>query len=831
LILLAFLGIALCLEAQPSAPLLPPAGKPVMQLPANLLAMPIDINSPYEESAPVISADGNVLYFSRRLHPQNFGADKAGDIWMSKRKMNGSWTRPVNVGAPLNNTLHNVPLALDPSGEVIYVMDSYNEAGEGLACSQRDGRSWSTPQVCTITDFYTIGDGATFQLAADGNTLVMALERREGLGRRDIYVSFRETEHQWSAPLHLGNTINTPKEEARAFLAADGITLYFASRGHGGRGGFDLFYSRRLDDSWTNWSAPQNLGETINSPYDDEYISLPAQGDPAYLVYRDTNSMNIYTASLPLEFRPEPVKLVQGKVRMEEEDSREVQVISLDLNSGQVPRALPIREDGSFAIIVPAGEEMGLQVDAPGYFPVSTYVPGNNLEVQEEERDPMLASTEWSQDYLKRDGEIRNLRLRLNQVDEELAELRKQKEAYLNTLREEYPEFGSIRYSDPELDALRHKYEELNRPVIIDTVPPPPVKEDWQSKGSVIPEKDRMRGTPDDELAEMKKRFNRFYQPATQEKEEEDQFLWDEAKSFTDFQEEVEEHMMQEMRPKVGRDLTQSLWPQVRASLQGSLDPKSMKILDEKEYEIREQIAQSLEHGIMALEQAPIRMPEWQDDLEAEIRSNLEPQVRSRLEDELKDEVRQALTNEAFYQIRQQEADLLDQRLKENIRLQMQEEERRQTSGMASEGQMRDIQVKGVRPVPAVYEEERREFQLLKAEKGAIFPLNNVFFKPNTDLLKEVSYTELERVVAFLADHPQITAEVAAHTNGWLSHSLSLELSEQRARTVYDYLLSRGIAGERLQFRGYGKTKPIAPNDTLEGRRKNQRVELHILDN
>ncbi|MEZ4988898.1 MAG: OmpA family protein [Saprospiraceae bacterium] len=825
--------IAPGLEAQPSAPLLPPGNQPDMQLPANLRALSGGINSPYEESEPVISADGNILYFCRQQHPQNFGADKVGDIWMSKRKANGSWTRPVNVGAPLNNPLYNAPMALDPSGEIIYVLDNYgDEEGEGLAWSQREGRSWSNPQACEITDFYTIGDGATFHLAADGNTLVMALERREGQGRRDLYVSFREADNQWSAPLNLGKTINTAKEEARAFLAADGMTLYFASRGHGGFGGFDLFYSHRLDDSWTNWSVPQNLGETINSRYDDEYISLPAQGDPAYLVYRDTSSMNIYTASLPEEFRPDPVKLVRGKINLgDENENGTLQVISMDLRSGQAPRILPLREDGTFSIVVPPGEELGLQVEAPGYFPLSTYLTGNQYELQEDDGNAMLASTEWSPEYQRRDGEIRNLRLRLDQVDEELAELRKQKETYLNTLRANDPNYGTIRYSDPEMDALKHKYEELNRPVVIDTVPPASKKEDWQNKGSQIPEKDRMRGTPDDELADMKQRFNRFYQPGKQQKEK-DEFLWEEAKSFADFQEEVEAKMLQEMRPRVGRELTRDLWPQVRASLQGSLDPQSMKILDEKEYEIREQIAQSLEEGTANLEQSPIQMPAWQNELEAEIRTNITPKVQSQLEIELQDEVRQALTNEAFYQIRQQEAEMLNQRLRENIRLQVQEEERQQPLGAATPGgRMRDLQVKGIQPVPAVYEEERRELQLLKAEKGAVFSLNNVFFKPNTDQLKEVSYVELDRVVGFLADHPQVVVEVAAHTNGWLNHTLSLELSEQRARAIYDYLLSRGISGERLQYKGYGKTQPLLSNDTLEGRRKNQRVELHILDN
>lgn len=831
LVLLALLGIASYLGSQPSAPLLPPVRKATVQLPAALRALPAGINSAYEESDPVISADGQVLYFSRGRHPQNFGVDKAADIWMSRRKANGAWSRPVNVGAPLNNIHHNIPLALDPSGEIIYVSDHYDLEGEGMAWSKKEGRSWSAPQACKISDFYTIGDGATFFLAADGNTLLMALERREGFGRRDLYVAFREADHQWSVPQNLGSTINTSKEEARAFLAADGTTLYFASRGHGGEGGFDLFYSRRLDDSWTNWTPPQNLGKTINTRYDDEYISVPAQGNPAFLVYRDTSSKNIYTANLPDEFRPEPVKLIQGQVQAGGEPDK-VQLISVDLNDPEhPPRELPLREDGSFSLIVPAGVELGLQLDAPGYFPMSTYLPGNGYSIPEENGGTILAATEWSPEYQQRDGQIRDLRLRLNQVDEELTDLRRQREEYLNTLRENDPSYGTIRYSDPELDALRHRYEMMNRPVIIDTIPPKGKSDNWQQKGSAIPEKDRNRGTPDDELADMKKRFNQFYQPEKVGQPEEEEFLWEEAKSFTDFQQEMEQKMLAEMRPQIGRELTETMWPQVKASLQGSLDPESMKILDEKEYEIREQIAQSLEKGLIKVEEAPILMPEWQRKMESEIRSNLEPKVRSRLEEELQPQVRQALTNEAFFQIRQQEAEALDQRLREQVHLQIKEEEQQQPIGLAPEGNPSDMRIKGGGTIPVAFEEQQKALHLLKAEKGAIFPLNNVFFKPNTDLLKEVSYTELDRVVRFLAENPKIKIEVAAHTNGWLNHSLSLELSEQRARTIYNYLVGQGIAGERLQFKGYGKTRPIASNETVEGRRKNQRIELQILAN
>lgn len=828
------MGVASLLEAQPQAPALPIKRKAVVELPAGLNLLPGFINSNSEESAPLISADGNTLYFTRRRHPQNFGFDKAGDIWVSKKNAQGKWSRPVNAGAPLNNIYSNSVVALDPSNQIIYLQDTYGQGGEGLAWARREGRSWSNPEPCEIEDFYTIGDGATFNLCPDGNILIMGLERQEGLGRRDLYVSFREGDFQWSAPLHLGNVINTNKEESRAFLAADGQTLYFASRGHAGKGGFDLFYARRLDDSWTNWSEPQNLGENINTPFDDEYISLPVTGDPAYLVYRDTGSLNIYAAHLPEEFLPQSVTLVRGKINLQDHQSiRDLEVTSLDLQSEGSVRNLPLQPDGTFTVVVPPGAELGIQAAAPGHFPTSTYLRGTGApKASEMDHRTLLASTQFSPEYLLRDGEIQNLKLRLDQVDEELEEMRRLREAYLKEENLPDPQLGSTLYSDPELDALRHRYETLNRPVEIDTIPtraPIPAEYDWDPKGSAIPEKDANRGTPDDELADMKKRFNRFYQPEVKKSApKQEEFLWEEAKNFSDFQTGIHEQMLEEMRPRIGRELAKELWPQVKASMRSSVEPDLMEILDEKEYEIREQIAQQLEDAMIEVGQSRIEMPSWQQDLESELRSNMEAKVRLELREELRDEVRMALQNEAYYQVRQQEAVVLSEQLKEKVELQVAEEQQQLAGAAYNES---ELGVKGINAENTGYREEERELVLLSPEKGSSFLLNNVFFKPNTDQLKEVSYLELDRVVQFLGANPRLRIEIAAHTNGWLSHSLSLQLSEQRAKVIADYLFTQGTDSRQVNYKGYGKTSPIASNDTLEGRRKNQRIELHILEN
>lgn len=124
----------------------------------------------------------------------------------------------------------------------------------------------------------------------------------------------------------------------------------------------------------------------------------------------------------------------------------------------------------------------------------------------------------------------------------------------------------------------------------------------------------------------------------------------------------------------------------------------------------------------------------------------------------------------------------------------------------------------------------------LKIEKeeikvGETFQLNNVYFAFNKwDLLPE-SFDELNTVVKFLTDNPKVEIEVSGHTDNIGSESYNLELSDKRAASVKNYLVSKGIDAKRITSKGYGKSKPIAENTTELGREQNRRVEFTITKN
>jgi outer membrane protein OmpA-like peptidoglycan-associated protein len=123
-----------------------------------------------------------------------------------------------------------------------------------------------------------------------------------------------------------------------------------------------------------------------------------------------------------------------------------------------------------------------------------------------------------------------------------------------------------------------------------------------------------------------------------------------------------------------------------------------------------------------------------------------------------------------------------------------------------------------------------KEITLIPIQIGQTIQLNNIFFQLNSAILKPTSFQELERVLAFLNSHPKIVVELAAHTNGDLSHTFAMQLSNKRAKTVQDYLLGNGISEEQIIAQGYGKMMPLVEENTSKDKRKNQRIEMKIIE-
>ena len=353
------------------------------QFDSSLVNLGTNVNTRYVDTHPVISPDGRTLYFARQSHPGNIGGSRdPQDVWYSTLTSgkNKTWSLAKNLGGPINTTDDpNGIASVSANGQSAILINIYNRDGTldplGCSLSKRTRMGWTPPVQQQIKDFVNLDkEHVDFFLATSGKALLMAVERPDGRGGQDLFVSFPvpDAPNSWTKPRNMGPNVNTDKSDFAPFLAADEKTLYFASEGRGGYGKSDIFYTKRLDDTWTNWSPPRNLGPVVNSPDFDAYYTISAAGQDAYLVSSRNgidNSKDIFRISLAPAFQPEVVTLVTGRV--------------LDVNTGKPIRAIIHYEnlltgeeigvtetdpiDGSYTIVLPTGVQYGYRAEAKGY--------------------------------------------------------------------------------------------------------------------------------------------------------------------------------------------------------------------------------------------------------------------------------------------------------------------------------------------------------------------------------------------------------------------------------------------------------------------------------
>ena len=227
-----------------------------------------------EESIPVFSKDSSILYFVRTYDPAAVGGETDQDIWFSKKGTDGNYgeCKPLKS---INNKYNNAVLGLSTSGSTMYVLNAYEgkkDLVKGLAVSNQKGSDWSSPIELEIPTLDIEGDYYGFHVNKTEDVTLISYLGPNSKGLEDLYYSKKQG-GIWTAPVNMGSVLNTTGFEISPFLSKNSDTIYFSSNGHGGLGDADIFYSVRLDDSWTNWSKPINLGEKINSPKFDAYFS------------------------------------------------------------------------------------------------------------------------------------------------------------------------------------------------------------------------------------------------------------------------------------------------------------------------------------------------------------------------------------------------------------------------------------------------------------------------------------------------------------------------------------------------------------------------------
>lgn len=337
-----------------------------------------EINSSFHDYAPVITANGEYMYFTSR-RPYSVKEIKRNRESMEKiyeaifDDVDSIWLDPVALPDPINIMgRHNSNIAISNDGQrLLKYQDDGNGNGD-IYESILEGKKWSKPVSLggVINSEY---HESSASIAPDGRTIYFVSDRPGGEGGRDIWFATKTYDGNWSSAKNLGNLINTDQDEEAVFIHPDGTTLYFSSTGHNSMGGYDVFKSKLVNGEWTK---PINLGTPINTEEDDMFFVLTADGRTGYYASgRGDAVKNIFEIRFtPIGDESGPkLTVFSGTVKdgktliplganIEVIDNEKDEVIgNFTANS----------ETGKYLISLPSGKNYGINFSKEGYLFVS----------------------------------------------------------------------------------------------------------------------------------------------------------------------------------------------------------------------------------------------------------------------------------------------------------------------------------------------------------------------------------------------------------------------------------------------------------------------------
>lgn len=366
------------------------------------------INTEYPEYNPMILADGSRLIFTARRKYIGNPIDEVDgkyceDVWYSEKKEDGSWSKSRRFKSPINTKSHDAISGISTDGQVMYVYKAQTKKGGDIFFSRQEGNKWEEPKTFgepINTEYHE----SKMSVSYDEKTTYIVSTRPEGnFGGRDIYVSKKQPWGNWGDPVNIGPVINTEYGEEGILIHPDGRTLYFCSKGHNSIGGFDIFRSVR--DTNGNWSAPVNLGYPINTPDEEAFFSIAADGRHAYIssVRPDGfGSYDIYQILYPEKEVEETqvtarltlfIGIVKDAKTMKPLKAS-IEIVDNEKNE-KIVELTSNKTTGKFVASLPAGKNYGLSVNKEGYmFHSENFNIADTSDFQQIKKEVLLQSLE-----------------------------------------------------------------------------------------------------------------------------------------------------------------------------------------------------------------------------------------------------------------------------------------------------------------------------------------------------------------------------------------------------------------------------------------------------
>lgn len=748
------------------------------------------INSEYSEINPVISVDGEPLYFSRVNHPENtVGRIKSQDVWYSTLNNDGTWSQAKRLPKEVNIGRYNAILSALSDGKTFMINGVYNKRGtlwleRGFSLIEKNDSSWGKPIPLRIKGYARKNRGkvANAFITPDKEYIFLAFAPASNSSKLTIYVSKKIGENRYSKPKELKGGLNKGKSAESPFLSSDGKTLYFS--GLNGKGdNYDIYKCIRTDDTYKNWSEPQRISDTINTPGWDSYYKLNAKESWAYYssVTNSIGKSDIFRVKL---YEENPFVRVTGLILNKKDETLMLSDTNYQiLVNGQPFTGLMVdKSSASYEAKLPFGNLYTIQPFLKNWKGVPNDVDLINVKEYSESKLNLYLSTI---PFILVKGKIINIRTGAPIAPE------KNPKVMINGLVSDSVKYDPLTSSYEVLLPLGSKY------VFAAKVP------NYNSKADTI-----------DVLKET----------VYQEKEVDlyvTTYPWIEVKGLA-----LDNNTF---APILGNSTPKLIIDGVKID-SIKIDPAT------GEFTIRLPFGKAYKTSILAKDYTKI---ENTLDLTGYAEYTV---VKHNVFGELSNANMAILSGKVINT-------KTDKPLEVGIPVKL------KINGIISPAFKYDsikLEYTLKLPIGYVYDltpsvfnfynkyepvdltkvasrtKIPKNFYVTPIEVGQSVDIEHIYFETGKSELKPTSFKSLNALVSFLNEYPNVTVEISGHTDNVGSASVNLTISEQRARSVAEYVVSMGIPSSRVVSKGYGMTKPKYNNKTSQGRAKNRRVEFTI---
>lgn len=320
---------------------------------------------------PYTTADQHYFIYTAR---ESARPEHDENIYISQLK-DDVWQKPIAISSNINTPANEGAATISGDGKTLVFTSCNRPDSQGdcdLYISFRTGSAWSKPQNMGKIVNSKAWDSQP-SLSADGRTLYFTSTRGGGVGKEDIWVTYRNDDGSWQQPFNVGEPINSPARDMAPSIHMSGSTLYFVSDGHTGMGGLDIFKSDLKANR--KWAAPQNLGYPLNTFADEGSLFITPDNKTGYYSRQVTNnsgspSIQLFQFDVPVGWQSkERSTYAQGRVfdaQTKKPISAQVQLYNVDADS-LMQQVSADKLSGEYTVVLTQGKQYAFYVSSPGY--------------------------------------------------------------------------------------------------------------------------------------------------------------------------------------------------------------------------------------------------------------------------------------------------------------------------------------------------------------------------------------------------------------------------------------------------------------------------------